>query len=84
MDDSKVVQLHKGKGSELDQKNYRPDAIYLIMSKVLERAMFQQPVIYMDSVHWTPTTSSILTTMLIDPFSLPRWLEGTSWPLLAS
>ena len=46
---AKVVPLYKGKGSKLDPKNYRPVAILPILSKVLERAMFQQLVTYMDS-----------------------------------
>ena len=45
---AKVVPLYKGKGSKVDPKNYRPVAILPILSKVLERAMFQQLVTYMD------------------------------------
>ena len=46
---AKVVPLYKGKGSKIDPKNYRPVAILPILSKVLERAMFQQVVTFMDS-----------------------------------
>ena len=46
---AKVVPLYKGKGSKLDPKNYRPVAILPILSKVLERAMFQQLVTHMDT-----------------------------------
>ena len=46
---AKVVPLFKGKGSKLDPKNYRPVAILPILSKVLERAMYQQLVNFMDS-----------------------------------
>ena len=46
---AKIVPLYKGKGSKFDPKNYRPVAILPILSKVLERAMFQQLVNYMDS-----------------------------------
>ena len=46
---AKVIPLYKGKGSKHDPKNYRPVAILPILSKVLERAMFQQLVTYMDS-----------------------------------
>ena len=46
---AKIVPLYKGKGSKLDPKNYRPVAILPILSKVLERAMYQQMVAYMDS-----------------------------------
>ena len=46
---AKVVPLYKGKGSKIDPKNYRPVAILPILSKVLERAMSQQVVTFMDS-----------------------------------
>ena len=46
---AKIIPLYKGKGSKLEPKNYRPVAILPILSKVLERAMFQQLVNYMDS-----------------------------------
>ena len=46
---AKVVPLYKGKGSKIDPKNYRPVAILPILSKVLERAMFQQVVTFLDS-----------------------------------
>jgi hypothetical protein len=46
---AKIVPLYKGKGSKLDPKNYRPVAILPILSKVLERAMFQQLVAFMDN-----------------------------------
>ena len=46
---AKVVPLYKGKGSKMDPKSYRPVAILPILSKVLERAMFQQVVYFMDS-----------------------------------
>ena len=48
---AKVVPLYKGKGSKLDPKNFRPVAILPILSKVLERAMFQQLVAFMDNNH---------------------------------
>ena len=46
---AKIVPLYKGKGSKLDPKNYRPLAILPILSKVLERAMYQQLVSFMDN-----------------------------------
>ena len=46
---AKIVPLYKGKGSKLDPKNYRPVAILPILSKVLERAMYQQLVSFMDN-----------------------------------
>ena len=46
---AKIVPLYKGKGSKLDPKSYRHVAILPILSKVLERAMFQQLVEYMDT-----------------------------------
>ena len=45
---AKVVPFYRGRESKLDPKNYRPVAILPILSKVLERAMFQQLVTYMD------------------------------------
>ena len=46
---AKVVPLYKGKGSKFDPKNFRPVAILPILSKVLERAMFNQVLNHMDS-----------------------------------
>ena len=46
---AKVVPLYRGKASKLEPKNYRPVAIVPVLSKVLERAMFQQLVMYMDN-----------------------------------
>ena len=48
---AKVVPLYKDKGSKLDPKNFRPVSILPILSKVLERAMFQQLVAFMDNNH---------------------------------
>ena len=45
---AKVIPLFK-KGDSLEPKNYRPVAILVIMSKVLERIIFQQVIEYMDS-----------------------------------
>ena len=42
----KVIPLHK-KGDILDPKNYRPVAIIPILSKVLERVMFNQIIKYL-------------------------------------
>ena len=39
---AKVVPLYKGKGSKFDPKSYRPVAILPILSKVLERAMYNR------------------------------------------
>ena len=68
---AKVVPLYKGKGSKFDPKNYRPVAILPILSEVLERAMFQQMVTYMDgqnffnpSHHDYRSFHSITTAML--------------------
>ena len=44
---SKIIPLHK-KDDPLDPKNYRPVAIVPILSKVLERAIFNQLVAYLD------------------------------------
>ena len=46
---AKIIPLYKGKGSKLEPKSYRPVAILPILSKVLERLMFQQLVTYMDA-----------------------------------
>ena len=45
---SKIVPLHK-KDDPLDPKNYRPVAIVPILSKVLERAIFNQLIRYLKS-----------------------------------
>ena len=45
---AKVIPLFK-KGDSLEPKNYRPVAILVILSKVLERIVFKQIVEYMDS-----------------------------------
>ena len=45
---AKIIPLYKGKGCTQDPKNYRPVAVLPIMSKVMERLMFQQIVNYMD------------------------------------
>ena len=42
---SKVIPLHK-KGDMLDPKNYRPVAIVPSLSKILERVIFLQMVVY--------------------------------------
>ena len=44
--DSKVIPLHK-KDDMLNPKNYRPVAIIPILSKVMERAVFQQTMTYL-------------------------------------
>ena len=44
---SKIIPLHK-KDDPIDPKNYRPVAIVPILSKVLERAIFNQLVEYLD------------------------------------
>ena len=44
---SKIIPLHK-KDDPLDPKNYRPVAILPILSKVLERAVFNQFISYLD------------------------------------
>ena len=46
---AKIVSFYKGKGCKLEPKNYRPVAILPILSKVLERVMFQQLVTFMDA-----------------------------------
>ena len=68
---AKVVPLYKGKGSKYDPKSYRPVAIFPILSKVLERAMFKQLVSYMEdnnlfnpSDHAYRSFHSITTAML--------------------
>ena len=45
---AKVIPLHK-KEDILDPKNYRPVAILPILSKILERVIFQQVVEYFDT-----------------------------------
>ena len=44
---AKIVPLHK-KNDRLDPKNYRPVALLSIISKVLERVIFQQIIDYME------------------------------------
>ena len=44
---AKIVPLHK-KNDVMEPKNYRPVALLSIMSKILERAIFQQIVDYME------------------------------------
>ena len=45
---ARVIPLFKGKGSKFDPKNFRPVAILPVMSKVLERTMYNQVTTYMD------------------------------------
>ena len=47
---SKVVPLLK-KGDPLQPKNYRPVALLPIFSKILERAVFNQLINYLESNH---------------------------------
>ena len=51
---SKIVPLHK-KDDQLDPKNYRPVAIVPILSKVLERAVFNQLIKYLSDTGLTIT-----------------------------
>jgi hypothetical protein len=77
---AKVVPLYKGKGSKLDPKNYRPVAILPILSKVLERAMFQQVVTYMDAnnfynpSHHAYRSFHSTTTAMLQMYT--TWLEA--------
>ena len=77
---AKVVPLYKGKGSKLDPKNYRPVAILPILSKVLERAMFQQLVNYMDTNnfynpnHHAYRSFHSTTTAMLQMYT--TWLEA--------
>ena len=77
---AKVVPLYKGKGSKLDPKNYRPVAILPILSKVLERAMFQQVVNFMDSNnfynpnHHAYRSFHSTTTAMLQMYT--TWLEA--------
>lgn len=45
---AKVIPLHK-KGDTLDPKNYRPVAILPVLSKILERVVFEQTVYYFEA-----------------------------------
>ena len=77
---AKVVPLYKGKGCKLDPKNYRPVAILPILSKVLERAMFQQLVTYMDGNkffnpnHHAYRSFHSTTTAMLQMYT--TWLEA--------
>ena len=77
---AKVVPLYKGKGSKLEPKNYRPVAILPILSKVLERAMFQQMVNYMDTNrfynpnHHAYRSFHSTTTAMLQMYT--TWLEA--------
>ena len=77
---AKVVPLYKGKGCKLDPKNYRPVAILPILSKVLERAMFQQLVNFMDSNnffnpnHHAYRSFHSTTTAMLQMYT--TWLEA--------
>ena len=77
---AKVVPLYKGKGSKLEPKNYRPVAILPILSKVLERAMFQQLVYFMDANklfnpnHHAYRSFHSTTTAMLQMYT--TWLEA--------
>ena len=44
---AKIIPLHK-KGDLLDPKNYRPVAILSVFSKILERSVFDQILLYLN------------------------------------
>jgi hypothetical protein len=77
---AKVVPLYKGKGSKVDPKNYRPVAILPILSKVLERVMFQQVVNFMDTNnffnpnHHAYRSFHSTTTAMLQMYT--TWLEA--------
>ena len=48
MEKSKIIPLHK-KDDPLNPKNYRPVAIVPVLSKILERVVFNQLVSYLNS-----------------------------------
>ena len=56
---AKIIPLFK-KGDHLDPKNYRPVAILPIFSKILERAVFNQVIKYMNKLglSWAKLSSS--------------------------
>ena len=76
---SKIIPLHK-KDDPLDPKNYRPVAIVPILSKVLERAIFNQLVKYLDKNnlihpnHHAYRPGHNTTTALIQMYD--GWLRG--------
>ena len=45
---AKIIPLYKGKGCKFEPKNYRHVAILPILSKIFERAIFQQLISFMD------------------------------------
>ena len=77
---AKVIPLYKGQGSSLDPKNYRPVAILPILSKVMERLMFQQIVNYMDANnffnpnHHAYRSFHSTTTAMLQMYT--TWLEA--------
>ena len=77
---AKVIPLYKGQGSNLDPKNYRPVAILPILSKVVERLMFQQIANYMDANnffnpnHHAYRSFHSTTTAMIQMYT--TWLEA--------
>ena len=52
---AKIIPLHK-KEDLLNPQNFRPVAILPIFSKILERAVFNQIIIYLSTTSCTPTT----------------------------
>ena len=69
--DSKVIPLHK-KDDVFNPKNYRPVAIIPILSKVMERAVFQQTMNYLvensllNSNHHAYRSNHSTTTAMIE------------------
>ena len=77
---AKVVPLYKGKGSKFDPKSYRPVAILPILSKVLERAMFNKVLNHMDGnklfnpSHHAYRSFHSTTTAMVQMYN--TWLEA--------
>ena len=83
---SKIVPLHK-KGDLLDPENYRPVAIVPILSKILERAVFNQIISYLNENsllhpnHHAYRSQHNTTTALIQMYD--GWLKAVEGGQLA-
>ena len=83
---SKIIPLHK-KDDPLDPKNYRPVAIVPILSKILERAVFNQLISYLNENkllhpnHYAYRAEHNTTTALIPMYD--GWLKSVEAGQLA-
>ena len=76
---AKIIPLHK-KNERTEPKNYRPVALLSILSKIMEKAVFQQVIKYMETNHLLHPShhgfrkSHSTTTALLEMYD--TWLEA--------